>query len=73
MEKIGAGSFEKRATQISVGCRTMRAFGKKSEPLHLIPSANLTVNLTPQKNCIEAHGIDQWWKQDLELESKLHK
>ncbi|CAJ2650748.1 unnamed protein product [Trifolium pratense] len=73
MEKNGAGSFEKRATQISVSCQMRRAFGKESEPLHLIPSANLTVNLTPEKNCIKAHGIDQWWKQDLELESKLHK
>jgi hypothetical protein len=49
------------------------AFGKECEPLHLIPSAYLTKNMTPQQNCIEAHRIDQWWKPDLQLESKLHK
>ncbi|XP_045813977.1 GDSL esterase/lipase At4g10955-like [Trifolium pratense] len=70
MEKYGAGRIEKRATQISVGCEFMRALGMESEPLHLIPSAILKVNLTPQKNCIEAQGIDQWWKPNLQLKSE---
>ncbi|MCI70839.1 GDSL esterase/lipase, partial [Trifolium medium] len=48
MEENGAGRIEKIATQNSVGCEFMRALGMESEPLHLIPSANLTVNLTPQ-------------------------
>ncbi|GAU12472.1 hypothetical protein TSUD_230050 [Trifolium subterraneum] len=73
MEEIGAGGIESIATQSSVGSLIMGAFGKESEPVHLIPSAILTVNLTPQHNCIKAHGIDQWWKPDLQLESKLHK
>ncbi|GAU12471.1 hypothetical protein TSUD_230040 [Trifolium subterraneum] len=60
MEEIGAGSIEKIATQNSVGSLMMSAFGKESEPVHLIPSAILTVNLTPQHDCIEAHRIAQW-------------
>ncbi|WJX54808.1 hypothetical protein P8452_40647 [Trifolium repens] len=73
MEEIGAGSIEKIAAQNSIGSIMMSAIGKEREPVHLIPSAILTVNLTPQHDCIEAHGIDQWWKPDLHLESKLHK
>lgn len=73
MEEIGAGSIEKLATQNSLGSLMMNMFGKESEPLHLIPSATLTVNLTPPKCFREAHGIHQWWKPDLQLESKLHK
>ncbi|CAJ2650736.1 unnamed protein product [Trifolium pratense] len=73
MKKYGAGWIEKRATQISVGCEFMRAVGMESEPLHLIPSAILTVNLTRQKNRIKAHGIDQWWKPNLQLKSEQHE
>ncbi|CAJ2650743.1 unnamed protein product [Trifolium pratense] len=83
MEEIGAGSIEKIATQNSVGSLIKSAFGKESEPVYLIPSGNLTVNLSPPSQsimeahwihqCLEAHGIHQWWKPDLHLESKLHK
>jgi hypothetical protein len=74
LEKIGLGRIVKIATQNSLGSIMMSsAFGKECEPLHLIPSAYLTKNMTPQQNCIEAHRIDQWWKPDLQLESKLHK
>ncbi|XP_058772986.1 GDSL esterase/lipase At4g10955-like [Vicia villosa] len=73
MEEIGAGSIEKLATQNSLGSLMMSAFGKDSEPLHLIPSAILTVNFSPTQSFKEAHGIHQWWKPDLHLESKLHK
>jgi hypothetical protein len=73
MEEIGAGSIEKIATQNSLSSLMMSAFGKESEPLHLIPSAILTLNLTPPKSFKEAHGIHQWWKPDLHLDSKLHK
>ncbi|CAJ2650752.1 unnamed protein product [Trifolium pratense] len=81
MKKYGAGWIEKRATQISVGCEFMRALGKESEPLHLIPSANLNLTPLPQSimkahwidQCLEAHEIHHWWKQDLHLESKVHR
>ncbi|XP_004511510.1 GDSL esterase/lipase At4g10955-like [Cicer arietinum] len=74
MEEIGAGSIEKIATQNSVVSLMMSAlFDKDSEPMHVIPSANVTENLTPQQNFIEAHRLNQWWKPDLHLESKLYK
>ncbi|KAK2425856.1 hypothetical protein P8452_40626 [Trifolium repens] len=83
MEKSGFGSIEKIATQTSISSHFMSAIGKKSEPLHLIPSAILTVNLTPPphnimeacriRQFLEAHRIQQWWKPDLQLESKPHK
>ncbi|WJX60204.1 hypothetical protein P8452_45438 [Trifolium repens] len=72
MEEIGAGSIEKIATQNSIGSLMMSAFGKESEPLHLIPSAILTKNLTPTQSFKEAHGIQQWWKLDSHLESKFY-
>ncbi|XP_057450083.1 GDSL esterase/lipase At4g10955-like [Lotus japonicus] len=73
MEEIGAGSIEKLATQNSIACLLMRGFGKECEPLHLIPSASLTVNLSKSRDFKDAHGIQQWWKPDLHLESKVHK
>ncbi|XP_061374151.1 GDSL esterase/lipase At4g10955-like [Gastrolobium bilobum] len=73
MEEIGGGSIEKLATQNSLVCLLMSAFGKESEPMHLIPSASLTVNFTPSRDFREAHGIHQWWKPNLRLESKFYK
>ncbi|KAK1367211.1 Fungal lipase-like domain containing protein [Heracleum sosnowskyi] len=74
MEEIGAGGIERLATQHSIGDLVMRAIGKESEEaLHLIPSANLTVNLTPSESFKKAHGIHQWWRTDLNLQSKLYR
>ncbi|KAK2425872.1 GDSL esterase/lipase [Trifolium repens] len=73
MEEIGAGSIGKIATQNSVVSLMMSAFGKESEPLHLIPSAILIKNLTPRQSFKEDHGIQQWWKLDSHLESKFYK
>lgn len=74
MEEIGAGGIERLATQNSIGGLFMSAIAKESsEPLHLIPSANLTVNLTPSPDFKRAHGIHQWWKPDLHLQSKVYK
>jgi hypothetical protein len=76
MEDIGAGIIEQVATQNSLVSLMMNAFGKEpedSEPLHLIPSATLTVNHTPTGNFREAHEIHQWWKPDLQLKSELYK
>lgn len=74
MEDIGAGIIEKLATQHSMGSLFMNAIGKESdEPLHLIPTAYLTANMTPARDFKEAHGIHQWWRSDLVLESKLYK
>lgn len=73
MDDIGIGAIERLATQNSLGGLLMSAMGRESEPLHLIPSANLTVNLTPSGDFKEAHGIHQWWRPDLHLQSKLYK
>ncbi|XP_028757755.1 GDSL esterase/lipase At4g10955-like isoform X2 [Neltuma alba] len=74
MQEIGAGGIERLASQNSLTGLLMSASGKESsEPLHLIPSANLTVNVTPSRDFKEAHGIHQWWQPDLHLESKFYK
>ncbi|XP_019446506.1 PREDICTED: GDSL esterase/lipase At4g10955 [Lupinus angustifolius] len=72
MDEIGAGVIERLATQNSLGGLLMSAFGKESEPLHLIPSASLTVNIGPTHDFKDAHGIHQWWKPHLRLERKLY-
>lgn len=74
MEEIGAGGIERLATQHSIGGLVMSMIGKESdEPLHLIPSANMTVNLTPSREFKKDHGIHQWWRCDLNLQSKIYK
>ncbi|XP_028774726.1 GDSL esterase/lipase At4g10955 [Neltuma alba] len=73
MEEIGIGGIERLATQNSIGDLLMSAFGKESEAAHLIPSASLTVNVTPVQDFRAAHGIHQWWKPCLSLEHKLYK
>lgn len=73
MEEIGAGGIERFATQNSIGGLFLSAMGKESDLLHLIPSANLTVNLTPSADFKTAHGIHQWWRPDFHLQSKLYK
>ncbi|KAF8379709.1 hypothetical protein HHK36_029154 [Tetracentron sinense] len=73
MEEIGAGGIGRLATQNSIGGLFLSAIGKESEPLHLIPSANLTVNLSPSPDFKRAHGIHQWWNPDMHLQSKLYQ
>lgn len=74
MEEMGAGGIERLATQHSIGGLLLNVMGKQSEePLHLIPSANLTVNRTPARDFKEAHGIHQWWRPDLHLESRSYR
>ncbi|CDP12167.1 unnamed protein product [Coffea canephora] len=74
MDEIGVGLIEKLATQHSLGGLVMTAMGKEAgEPLYLIPSAKLTVNLSPSQEFKEAHGIHQWWRSDLLLELKTYK
>lgn len=70
MEEMGVGSIEKLATKNSISDIFLRAMGRESEPLHLLPSANLTVNLSPSPDFKWAHGIHQWWKPDLNLQCK---
>ncbi|XP_010538833.1 PREDICTED: GDSL esterase/lipase At4g10955 [Tarenaya hassleriana] len=79
MEEIGAGAIEKLATQHSLGGLLMNAVtgGKNAamaeEPIHLIPSAIVTVNSSPSRDFKEAHGIHRWWRDDQKIESKVYK
>ncbi|XP_065858581.1 GDSL esterase/lipase At4g10955 [Euphorbia lathyris] len=73
MDEIGIGAIERLATQNSFSGLVMSVMGKESEPLHLIPSANLNINLSPYRDFKEAHGIHQWWRPDLNVQSKLYK
>ncbi|KAL8519492.1 hypothetical protein ACS0TY_010428 [Phlomoides rotata] len=75
MESIGAGRIGKLATKHSIGSiLSAAASGKKDcEALHLIPSAYLTFNVTPSLSFKEAHGIHQWWRQDLHFCYKFHQ
>uniref|UniRef100_A0A1D1XSA3 GDSL esterase/lipase At4g10955 n=1 Tax=Anthurium amnicola TaxID=1678845 RepID=A0A1D1XSA3_9ARAE len=72
MEKIGAGSIERLATQNSIGDLLLSAFGLECDPLHLLPSADLTVNLSHSPDFKSAHGIHQWWRPDLHVQSKRY-
>ncbi|KAL5726985.1 hypothetical protein ACHQM5_000225 [Ranunculus cassubicifolius] len=73
MEEIGAGGIERLATQHSVAGLFLNAIGKESEPVHLLPSACLTTNLSPAADFRQAHGIHQWWRPDLHLQTKLYQ
>ncbi|XP_050377383.1 GDSL esterase/lipase At4g10955-like [Argentina anserina] len=74
MVEIGAGGIERLATQNSIGSLLRYAVGKETEPpMHLIPCANLTVNLTPPTNFKEAHGIRQWWQQNQHLKFESYR
>ncbi|KAK7395582.1 hypothetical protein VNO78_16144 [Psophocarpus tetragonolobus] len=74
MGMIGAGDTEKLAAPISIRCQMKAVFGKKCEPIHLIPSASLTVNYTPLERRFEgAHGICQWWNPDLYSVTNVYK
>ncbi|KAE9452616.1 hypothetical protein C3L33_15481, partial [Rhododendron williamsianum] len=65
MAVIGAGAIERLSTRNSI-------FGT-IEPLHLLPSAYLTINGSPVQGARQAHELDQWWKPDIQCQSKLHQ
>lgn len=78
MEQIGAGKIERLATQHSIGALVMSAVRKDAgggvtEPVHLIPSANLTVNYTPSGDFKNSHGLHQWWKQGQDWQCKTYR
>ncbi|XP_022720042.1 GDSL esterase/lipase At4g10955-like [Durio zibethinus] len=77
LENIGAGAIARLTSQHSLANLFMSAVGMKgvetSEPLHLLPSANLTVNLNPPPDIMQAHGLYQWWRPDLNLRCSVYK
>ncbi|KAL7254295.1 hypothetical protein ACSBR1_008655 [Camellia fascicularis] len=73
MVKVGDGSLGRLATQNSIGSLLSGALGRDSEPAHLIPSAYLTINLSPSEDFKKAHGIHQWWTPNMQCQFKLHQ
>ncbi|XP_068659384.1 GDSL esterase/lipase At4g10955-like [Aristolochia californica] len=73
MEELGVGGIERLATQNSIGDLFLTALGRESEPLHLIPSANRTLNLSPSPDFKNAHGIHQWWSSDMNLKCEQYR
>ncbi|KAI8559226.1 hypothetical protein RHMOL_Rhmol04G0156700 [Rhododendron molle] len=65
MVKIGAGAIERLAARNSIS--------DAYQPLHLLPSAHLIVNLSPAQNYKQAHGLEQWWKPNIQCQLKLHE
>ncbi|KAI4337965.1 hypothetical protein L6164_016326 [Bauhinia variegata] len=72
MEKIGAGKIEKLATKHTVESLLSCALDRNSEPLHLLPSAQLIVNMGQTLNFRAAHGIEQWWDPNLRTQSHVY-
>ncbi|ONK69155.1 uncharacterized protein A4U43_C05F19920 [Asparagus officinalis] len=70
MEDRGAGEIGRLATQNSVRDVLLSAIGKECEPLHILPSARVTVNLSGTSDFKTAHGIHQWWRTDAHLQSQ---
>lgn len=70
MEQLGVGSIEKLATQHSLGSLVMTAFGKESDPVHILPSACLTINLAPALDLKRAHALQQWWQPESQVRFK---
>ncbi|GMY07520.1 GDSL esterase/lipase At4g10955-like [Fagus crenata] len=78
MKKKGHEKVERRATKTSLRSQFSRKIGysnsEADEPLHLLPSADLTINRGPKQK-IEgahkikgAHGIEQWWNPYMKYE-----
>ncbi|KAG5562633.1 hypothetical protein RHGRI_005381 [Rhododendron griersonianum] len=65
MVKIGAGAIERLAARNSIS--------GAYQPLHLLPSAHLIVNVSPAENFKQAHGLEQWWKPNIQCQFKLHE
>ncbi|KAL5998954.1 hypothetical protein ACLOJK_009903 [Asimina triloba] len=72
MEEMGVWNVERLATQNSIGDLFLNAIGKESDPLHLLPSANLNINLSPSPDFKRAHGIHQWFQPDVRLKSNTY-
>ncbi|KAF3623335.1 GDSL esterase/lipase [Capsicum annuum] len=74
MVAIGAGEIGRIATQNSIRNIIANATGKdQTEPSHLIPSAFVTINLSPSPDFKRAHGIHQWWKPDIQCNYKMYQ
>ncbi|CAH2044283.1 unnamed protein product [Thlaspi arvense] len=73
MSKIGASKIERTGARNSVRTLLVGRRRKSSpsdlstEPLHVLPSADITVNMNNPTESKTAHGLHQWWEQDSAL------
>ncbi|XP_058202796.1 GDSL esterase/lipase At4g10955-like [Rhododendron vialii] len=71
------GYFEHRDRMAAIEARAIERLSTRNsisgaiEPLHLLPSACLTINGSPVQGLRQAHGLDQWWKPNIQCRSKL--
>ncbi|XP_078431345.1 alpha/beta-Hydrolases superfamily protein [Wolffia australiana] len=73
MDELGIGHVERIATRHSLGGLLLGAiYGGDYHAAHLLPSAELTVNLGPTTDAHAAHGIHQWWCPGLTLKRSVH-
>ncbi|KAL0005619.1 hypothetical protein SO802_013180 [Lithocarpus litseifolius] len=75
MEGIGAGNLEKIATKTSVRTAmlssTLTTLGCKTrQVLHLLSSANMYLNNTPDRFVV--HAPEQWWKPDTQCQLMVY-
>ncbi|GLJ35281.1 hypothetical protein SUGI_0709920 [Cryptomeria japonica] len=68
MQQSGASDIVGLAPQQPIWVMVVSAFGKEAKAGHLIPSARLTVNLSPGSDFQAVHGIHQWWAPDIRIE-----
>ncbi|XP_058202798.1 GDSL esterase/lipase At4g10955-like [Rhododendron vialii] len=57
--------FEQREWMEAIGLGAI-------EPLHLLPSAYLIINGSPVQGLRQAHGLEQWWKPNIQYWSQLY-
>ncbi|GAA0141617.1 hydrolase [Lithospermum erythrorhizon] len=62
MNMIGLGGIENLATKNSAITLVGELVGKDRKPIHLIPSAYLTIAKGSFWHPLKAHGIKQWWQ-----------
>ncbi|KAF6136154.1 hypothetical protein GIB67_001563 [Kingdonia uniflora] len=72
MEDMRAEGIERLATQNSLSGLFMNAIGRESEPLHILPSGNLTVNLSQYPGLRQAHKLQHWSSPSTYQQSKLY-
>ena len=74
MDELGIGLVERISTRHSIGGLLLGSFfGEDHDPVHLIPSADLTVNVGSSPDLKTAHGIHQWLCPDLNFEHSVHR
>lgn len=79
-EKLGKTGLGRHLQKISMKVSRAALFfnvaGKDlndPEPLHLLPSASVTRNLSHPHSFPRSHELDQWWKADLAVQSTIYQ